>query len=200
MAGLFFCLASAEGARLLFCPAAIQPHTSVYSVFCAVHANYTAHAAKQRTGLYRGFSCDLTYSATHDTRPTQAVIIQPAPRWSVSQRCSTSSAYYMSAPRRTLCSSVQPPYYNKVYKGAAVRPCYGSMPDSATHRRPCQPGGVSVPPTPGGLHWHRFSSHVAPPDGTLHPAGSPAAGARRAARNHWRLSAAPLFGLSPDSQ
>ena len=38
MAGLFFCLASAEGAGLLFCPAAIQPHTSVYSVFCAVHA------------------------------------------------------------------------------------------------------------------------------------------------------------------
>jgi hypothetical protein len=24
-----------------------------------------------------------------------------------------------------------------------VRPCYGSMPDSAANRRPCQPGGVS---------------------------------------------------------
>lgn len=23
-----------------------------------------------------------------------------------------------------------------------VRPCYGSMPDSATYRKPCQPGGV----------------------------------------------------------
>lgn len=38
MAGLFFCLASAEGARLLFCHAAMQPHTSVYSVLCSVHA------------------------------------------------------------------------------------------------------------------------------------------------------------------
>lgn len=38
LAGLFFCLASAEGAGLLFCPAAIQPHTSVYSAFCSVHA------------------------------------------------------------------------------------------------------------------------------------------------------------------
>lgn len=38
VAGLFFCLASAEGAGLLFCPAAIQPHTSVYSAFCAVNA------------------------------------------------------------------------------------------------------------------------------------------------------------------
>ena len=38
IAGLFFCLASAEGAGLLFCPAAMHPYTSVYSEFCAVHA------------------------------------------------------------------------------------------------------------------------------------------------------------------
>jgi hypothetical protein len=39
-----------------FCPAAIQPHTSAYSAFCAVNAIYTTNATKQRTGLYRGFS------------------------------------------------------------------------------------------------------------------------------------------------
>nr|DAF66874.1 MAG TPA: hypothetical protein [Bacteriophage sp.] len=39
MAGLFFCLVSAEGAGLLFYPATIQPHTGVYSAFCAVNAN-----------------------------------------------------------------------------------------------------------------------------------------------------------------
>lgn len=33
LAGLFFCLASAEDAGLLFCPFAIHPHTSVYSGF-----------------------------------------------------------------------------------------------------------------------------------------------------------------------
>lgn len=38
MAGFFFCLASAESAGLLFCPAAIQTHTSVYSAFCTVYA------------------------------------------------------------------------------------------------------------------------------------------------------------------
>lgn len=60
LAGLFFCLASVEGAGLLFLPATIQPHTSVYSAFCAVHAElYTTSAAKQLTGLYRGFSCNL---------------------------------------------------------------------------------------------------------------------------------------------
>lgn len=74
MAGLFFCLASAKGAGLLFCPAAIQPHTSVYSVFCRVDANYTTHAAKQRIGLYMGFSCNCTSSTAADTRPTQAAI------------------------------------------------------------------------------------------------------------------------------
>lgn len=94
LAGLFFCLASAEGAGLLFCPAAIQPNTSVYSVFCAVNAeSYTANTAKQRTGLYSGVSCDCTRSTAHDTRPTQADITPLAPRWSASQRRSTSSAY-----------------------------------------------------------------------------------------------------------
>lgn len=50
---------------------------------------------------------------------------------------------------RMLYRSAQPPYYNNVY--IRVRPFYGSMPDGATHRRPCQPGGVSILPTPGGL-------------------------------------------------
>ena len=38
MAGLFFCLASANSAGLLFYSVAIHPHTSVYSAFCAIHA------------------------------------------------------------------------------------------------------------------------------------------------------------------
>nr|DAE34353.1 MAG TPA: hypothetical protein [Caudoviricetes sp.] len=47
-------------------------------------------------------------------------------------KCSTSSVYQIPPPRRTLYRSAQPPYYNKVYKGAAVRPCRGSMPGGAT--------------------------------------------------------------------
>ena len=145
MAGLFFCLASSEGAGLLFCPAAIQPNTSVYSAFCAVHAVYTTSAAKQRAGLYGGISCDLTHSTTCDTRPTQAAIIPPV-------------------PRRTLYRPAQPPYYNKVYKGARVRPCYGSMPNSAAYRRPCQPGGVSVSTCTGSARrlaiWHQSAARA----------------------------------------
>lgn len=52
-AGLFFCLAPAEGAGLLFCSDAIQPHTSVYSALCSVNTKIyhkrhkTAHRALQ---------------------------------------------------------------------------------------------------------------------------------------------------------
>lgn len=122
MAGLFFCLASVEGARLLFCSAAIQPHTSVYSAFCSVNAVYAAHATKQRTGLYRSIFCDCTNSTAANTRPTQAAIIPPAPRWNISQRPDRLRRYQIPPPRRTLCRPVQPSYYNKVYKGARVRP------------------------------------------------------------------------------
>lgn len=104
--------------------------------------NYTAHAIKHHTELCRGFSCDCTRSTAHDTKPTQAAIIPPAPRWSVSQRRNTSSTYQIPAPRRTLYSSAQTAYYNNVYKGAGVRHRYGSTPDGAAYRRPCQPGGV----------------------------------------------------------
>lgn len=42
LAGLFFCLASDEGAGLLFCPAAIQHHTSGYNTACATLERLTA--------------------------------------------------------------------------------------------------------------------------------------------------------------
>lgn len=105
--------------------------------------SYTTYATKRRTGLYRRFSCGLSHFTAADARPAQTDIIPPAPRWSVSQRRSASSTYpRYQTQRRTLYSSAQPPYYNKVYKGAGVRPYYGSMPDSAAYRRPCQPGGA----------------------------------------------------------
>ena len=78
--------------------------------------NYTDHATKQRTGLYRGFSGDYTSSTDHDTTPTQAAIIPPAPRWSVSQRRSSSSTYQIPPPRRDAAQVSATAYYNKVYK------------------------------------------------------------------------------------
>lgn len=126
----------------MFCPAIIQPHASVYSGFCIVNAVYTANTAKSRTGLCMRFSCDLTHFTAHDTRPTQAAIIPPATRWSTYTRPDGLHRYQIPTPRRTLYRSAQPPYSNKVYKGAGVRHCRGSMPDGAAYRRPCQPGGA----------------------------------------------------------
>ena len=131
MAGLFFCLASAEGAGLLFCPDAIQTHASIYGVFCAIHAKLyrprrkTAHRALQwrflrlcplnrplyRTGTssYNNTGCDTLERAHAPGRPA------PIPNTSA-----TPYAVQVSTAA----------YYNNVYKGAA-------------HRKSCQPGGVS---------------------------------------------------------
>lgn len=144
MAGLFFCLASTKGARLLFCPDAMQPRASVYSAFCTVYAVYTTHAVKQRTGLYNGFSCNFTHSTAHDTKPTQQAIAQPATRWSAYQRPDGLHRYQIPAPRRTLYRSAQPPYYNKVYKGAPMLQIYArrcSIPQTMPARR-----GQLLPP------------------------------------------------------
>ena len=127
-AGFFFCLAPAEGAGLLFCPFAIQTHTS---------GSYTINATKRHTGLYSGVSCDCTHSTAANTRPTQAAIIPPATRWRTHTHRNAPHRYQIPPQRRTLYSSAQPLYYNNVYKGAAD--C-----------KPYQPGGVSMPPTPGG--------------------------------------------------
>ena len=119
--GAFLLPCIRHGAGLLFYLAAIQTHAIVYSVFCAVHAVYTSHDIKQHTGLYRRFYCDYARSSAANTRPTQAAIIPPAPRWSVSQRPDGLHQYQIPPPRRTLYRTAQPPYYNKVYKSAAVR-------------------------------------------------------------------------------
>lgn len=160
------CIDTVQG--FSFCQTAYKTRTSVYSGFYSVHAIYTTATQKPFTGLYSVFSVDLPYSSAHNTANTQA-------------------AYTPSAPRRTLYRAVQPPYYNKVYKGVA-------------DRRPCQPGGGSYSTCTGSARrlavWHRVSSQGAPSTRR----GSQVAGARRAARNHWRLAAASLFGLSPDSQ
>lgn len=156
----------------------MQQNTSVYSGFCPVHASYTANTAKQRTGLYRRFSCGLSNSTASNTRPTKAAIIPPA-------------------PRRTLDRSTHPPYYNRVYKGAAVCPCRGSMPDSAANRRPCQPGGGQR------LHLYRVSPaafNLAPgQSGTLYPAGQSSSRGAAGGAEPLAAFAASLFGLSPDS-
>lgn len=53
--GVFFCLASAEGAGLLFCLVAIQPRTSVYSGFYAINELYHRNPKSVYRTLYGRF-------------------------------------------------------------------------------------------------------------------------------------------------
>lgn len=178
----------------MFCPTAIQSHTSVYSAFCIVNATYTANDTKQRTRLYRCFSCYLTHSTAHDTRPTQADIIPPA-------------------PRRTLHKSAQPPIIIRyIGGGAAVQhtadhaspagsaaAVCGSL-ASAAPGAPAEGSALpSVPGRPGGLQsgtgqrsgrtgsaWH------------LLPGGAVQQQERGgAARNYWRLLPHLFSGFRP---
>lgn len=148
--------------------------------------NYTTHATKQRTGLYRSFSCGLTHSTAHDTRPTQAAIIPPVPLWNVSQRRSTSSTYQIPPPRRTLCRSAQPPYYNKVYKGGQCS-IPQTVPAAGSRYFP-RPAACDLAP---GQQSGRTGLH-SPPGGAVKRQG-----AQRAARNHWRLPPQLFSGFRP---
>lgn len=167
------------------------PYKRLQRLFCH-QCKYTAHAAKQRTGLYSVFSVDLTYSSAHNTVTTQADYTPPAPRWSVSQRRSISSAYHRYNRHAGRCTAQHSRPIIIMY--IRVRRCYGSTPDSAAYHRPCQPGGV-IPaacdlapgqqsertgwhPLPGGQSSNRGAAGGAEPLAAL---------------------AVSLFGLSPDS-
>ena len=80
--------------------------------------NYTAHATKQRTGLYSGFPCNCTCSTTHNTRPTKAAIIPPATRWRAYTRPDALNRYQIPPPRMDAVQASTAAYYNKVYKRA----------------------------------------------------------------------------------
>lgn len=201
MAGLFFCLASAEGAGLFFVLLQYSHIQAFTTAFIPYVQFYTAHATKQCTRLYRRFSGYL---------PCFAAIV-----WRCIQLYRTACA---TLDARTLCRPAQPPYSNKVYKGAEVPACYRSMPDGVAHRRPCQPGGGLL--LPSADHWQALhpahllrgqrlhlcrvspaACDLAPvrsqgaPAGTFYPAGqSSGRGAEPLT-----ATAVPLFGLSPDS-
>lgn len=84
-----------------------------------------------------------------------------------------------------------------------VRPCYGSMPDSAADRRPCKPGGVSVSTCTGSARrlelWRQVSGQAGH-SGTLYPAGQSSGRSAAGGAEPLAATAATLFGLSPDSQ
>lgn len=132
LAGLFFCLASAEGAGLLFCPAAIQPHTSVYNGFYIIYAVIPPTPQNNAHGFTGAF-------------PAICLVLPPLCGGCIRLYRTTRAAAPPAHTRTTAtpgrCTAQHSrPIIIKYIRRAA---CYGSMPDSATYCRPCQPGGVS---------------------------------------------------------
>lgn len=153
----------------------IQSFTAVFISFMQLYHPHgkTAHRALHVLFLLFAVFCRRCCMAVHPAMPHY---LRHAGAYHSTVTPPAHTRY--QPPRRTLYRAAQPPYYNKVYKGAAVRPCYESMPDGAAHRRPCQPGGVLMFPTPG------ISLALCFLPGT-------------AARNHWRLSPQLFSGFRP---
>ena len=97
----------------------IAPYKRLQCVLCC-QCNYTAHDAKQHTGLYRGFSSDCTRSTATDTRPTQQAIAPPATRWRAYTRPDALNLYQIPPPRRTLHRPAQPPIIIRYIRGQTM--------------------------------------------------------------------------------
>lgn len=145
MAGLFFCLASAEGAGLLFCPAEIQPHTSVYSTLCIIHAIYTDQTPRPFTGLYSSVSVDFTHSKAHNVANTQTARTPPAPRWRAYRQALHLHRYQIPPTRWTLYRAAQPPIIIRYIKVQWCVPVMDPCP-AVQHSTDYSAGGGSVHP------------------------------------------------------
>lgn len=197
MAGLFFCLASAEGAGLLFCPTTsrIQAFTACFVLSMQLYhpRHKTAHTALQafplRFDLFRRprYQTDTSgYNAVCTTleRITAPGRLAPIPDTTTTPgRCTAQRSRPIII--RYIYSSSAPPLW------AHARQCSRSQTMPA--RR-----GLDTSHAQRLEVWHRVSGQGAPA-GIFHPAGQ--SSSRDAAGGAEPLAAAAvsLFGLSPDS-
>ena len=146
-AGLFFCLASAEGAGLLFFPAAIQPHTSIYSVFCAVNAVIPPTPQNNAQGFTMAFPAILpipphTIPNRHN-KPLHSLRHAGAPT-SARTLC-TDTRYHRHAGR---CTGQRSRPIIIMYIRAQHTADRANPAGSASPPVQGQPGGVSMLPMP----------------------------------------------------
>jgi hypothetical protein len=199
MAGLFFCLVSVEGAGLLFCSAAIRPHTSVYSAFCAVRAiiQHTLQNSAQ------GFTGDFPvispfYRRKHQTYTSgYNTACATLERLTAPQHLQCILRYQRHAGRCTV--QYRPPIiirYIRVQEGYA--PVMDPRQTVQQIAGRASPAGSRCFPRPAACNLAPVSSHGAPA-GTLHPAGQSSSRGAAGGAEPLTATAASLFGLSPDS-
>lgn len=132
MAGLFFTLHLLRVQGFYFAPLQYSHIQAFTAAFLSSMQNYTAKTPKPFTGIYSGVSVDLLYSSARNTAATQTAYTPTTQRWRAYRQVLHLHQYQIPPPCRTLYRGNVSTYYNNVYKGAAVRPCRGSMPGSAT--------------------------------------------------------------------
>ena len=166
-----------HGTGLLFCPDAIQPHTSVYSVFCAVNA-IIPHMPQNST---QGFA--VAFPAIVPAQPPTIPDRHNKPLRRLRHAGKHTRARTRSADTGchrhawTLYRSAQPAYYNKVYKRVQHIADHASP---AGQLLPCADRWQVIHPAHllrgQRLHLYRVSP---------------------AARNHWRLPPHFFSGFRP---
>ena len=128
----------------MFCPDAIQPHSSVYSAFCGVNAKLyrpchkTSHRALQRPFLLLHPLNRPRYQTDTNGYNTACATLEHIHAPGRTQPIPDATA----TPGR--CTGQhRPPIIIRYIRGCRGAPCCGSMPDGAAYRRPCQRWRVS---------------------------------------------------------
>lgn len=196
-AGLFFCLASANGAWFLFCPAAIQSHTSVYSSFSVVHAIIQPKRQNRLQGFTVAFPLIRQIPAHTIQQPHKSPIHQLCHVRGHTVKRSIFIDTQIQPTQRTLYRARQPPIiimYIGVRRCALLR--IHARRCSIAQTMPAAAGqcirlasGVGVNPA---TIWH-----TPPSGGAVQQQGQradPTAGGRR---NHWRLPPYLFSGFRP---
>ena len=167
VAGFFFCLASAEGAGLLFCLAAYQPRASVCSGLYSIHTIIQPKRQNRLQGFTVAFPliCAIPAHTIQQIRKPPMHSLRHAGGHTVKR--STSSTYQIPPPLRTLYRSAQRPIiikYIRVQRCApAVDPC-PAVQHIADHASPAG----SAPTVCGSL---ASVASGAPADGSTSPPG-----------------------------
>lgn len=173
LAGFFFCLASNTVQGFSFCPAAREPHTSVYSAICIIHAIIQTKRKNRLQGFTAAFPFIYPIPAHTIQQPHKPPIRRlRSARGHTVKRC-TSTNTRIPPPRRTLYRAGQPPIiirYIRVQRCISViDPCpavYHSA-DHASGDGSVHPACIRCKGQPGGLR-----SGTGQQSGrTLHPTG-----------------------------
>ena len=172
-----------------FCPAAVQPHTSVYSAFCAVNAIIPPTQQNSAQGFTSAF-------------PVICPILQPI----IQDR--HKRLQYHTRHAGAHHSAAAPPAHTRYHRHAGRCTGQHSRPIIIRYIRaqrcapvidPCQTvQHIADHASPAACDLAPVSSEGAPA-GTLHPAGQSSGRGAAGGAEPLAACAATLFGLSPDS-